>query len=200
MGIKWKTVKNNFPKINRSLEILNGKKIQAGVFDGENAWLAGIHEYGCTITAKTKKYLTVPLSPKTKGKKASEFKDTFVITTRNNKKFIARYKNNKKDVELLYWLTESVVIPERSFLRTGYDENIDNIIKRAEMLINLVLSNRLSEYDFLNEVGQTLATAIKEYAVNVSPPNSSITQEVKGSSTPLSDTGALINSITWRID
>lgn len=68
--VKWKTKKNKIPDMITQIEILDGKKIEVGVFEGENAWLAAIHEYGCNITAKNAQYLTVPVHPK--AKKVSE--------------------------------------------------------------------------------------------------------------------------------
>lgn len=72
MGVKFKTVKDDFPKMEASLKGLNGKKVNVGVLGGgEQAWLAGIHEYGCNIpvTEKMRKYLHsqgLHLKPSTK--------------------------------------------------------------------------------------------------------------------------------------
>ena len=60
-GIKIKTVKDKIPDMIKTFESLSGKKVQVGVFDGENAWLARIHEYGCDIRAKKAQYLTIPI-------------------------------------------------------------------------------------------------------------------------------------------
>lgn len=76
MGVKVKTKVNKFPEINAQLKALNGKKVEVGVFGGENAYLAGIHEYGCRIEVTDKmraflhrnglhlkkdtKYITIP--------------------------------------------------------------------------------------------------------------------------------------------
>lgn len=200
MKIKWKTTKNEFPRITATINTLNNKKIQVGVFDGEHAWLAGIHEYGCDIKAKNTTYLTVPVSPKAKNKKASDFPNIFCITSKNGNKLLAIPKG-KNDMEILFWLTEKIHIPERSFLRSGHDECIKNVIKKADMLLNQLLNKKMSEETFLNMIGQILATQIKAYATNLSSPtNSSVTSNVKGSSNPLNDTGNLINSITWRIN
>lgn len=51
----------------------------------------------------------------------------------------------------------------------------------------------------LDLCGQQMATAIKEYATELSsPPNSAMTVDRKGSSNPLVDTGAMIEGITWK--
>lgn len=201
--VKWKTKKNKIPDMITELEILDGKKIEVGVFEGESAWLAAIHEYGCNIEAKKAEYLTVPIHPKSKGKKASEFKDLVCIESKNGNKFLIRKigkGKNKGSVEFLYWLTKSVKIPERAFLRNGHDENIDKVMKYSDTLIKQVASGKMTADECLDLLGQSLATKIKTYARNLdNPPNWSGTSEAKGRDNPLVDTGNMINSISHRI-
>ena len=111
-------------------------------------------------------------------------------------------RNTGKDsFEVLYWLTKSVKIPERSFLRTGHDENVDRIIKQTERAIGQVIAGKMSLDDLYDLCGQQMATAIKTKIRNISsPPNSSATIAAKGSSNPLKDTGNLIESIDWRVE
>lgn len=197
--VKWKTKKNKIPDMITELEILNGKKIEVGVFEGENAWLAAIHEYGCNIEAKKAEYLTVPVHPKAKGKKASDFKDLFFYESKSGEKFLVREKG-KDSIEVLFWLAKSVKIPERAFLRNGHDENIDKVMKYADTLIKQVTSGKMTADKCLDLLGQSLATKIKTYARNLdNPPNSWATKETKGTDNPLVDTGKMINSIDWRI-
>ncbi len=71
MGVKYKTVKNKFPDMIKSLEVLNGRKINVGCIKGDSQWLAAIHEYGCniTVTPKMRAYLHhkgIHLKPTTK--------------------------------------------------------------------------------------------------------------------------------------
>ena len=54
MGVKWKTKTNKLPSITKTLETLSNKKIEVGAIQGESAWLAAIHEYGCEITVTPK--------------------------------------------------------------------------------------------------------------------------------------------------
>lgn len=197
--VKWKTKKNVIPDMITELEILDGKKIEVGVFEGENAWLAAIHEYGCNITAKKAQYLTVPVNPKAKGKKASDFNDLFFYESKSGEKFLVREKG-KESIEVLFWLTKSVKIPERAFLRNGHDENIDKVMKYADNLIKQVTNGKMTAEECLDTIGQQLATKIKSYARNLdNPSNWSGTSEAKGRDNPLVDTGKMINSIDWRI-
>ena len=59
MGSSYKTKVNKLPKISRTIEMLGKRTIEVGAIQGEHAWLAGIHEYGCNIevTPKMRAYL-----------------------------------------------------------------------------------------------------------------------------------------------
>jgi phage gpG-like protein len=54
MSTKYKTEKDKFPEFEETLKSLNNKKVKIGALRGENAWLAGIHEYGCNISVTPK--------------------------------------------------------------------------------------------------------------------------------------------------
>lgn len=97
--------------------------------------------------------------------------------------------------------TTVIKIPERSFLRSGHDANIDRVMTQTNRAISQVLTGKMSVDDVLDLCGQQLATAIKTYMRDLSnPANHPYTVEQKGSSNPLIDTGGLIESITWKID
>ena len=165
-GIKMKTLKNDFPKMEKSIADLNGLKVNVGVLEGEHAWLASIHEYGCRIrvTPRMRAFL------------------------------------HRKGLHLKASTTE-IVIPERSFLRAGFDENNDRILKATEAILPDVLIGTLSVEQYAETVGLQLATAIKQYAVKLkSPPNHPFTVKQKGSSNPLVDTGDMINGITYEVE
>lgn len=164
MGIKCKTTINKLPELAKTTQLIGNKKVKVGVLEGENAWLAGIHEYGCRIkvTPKMRAFL------------------------------------HSQGLHLKKSTTE-IVIPERSFIRTGHDTNADRIIKQTERALGQVLAGKMSIDDMLDLYGQQMATAIKLYARNLSnPPNHPYTIEQKGSSNPLVDTGGMIESITWK--
>lgn len=95
--------------------------------------------------------------------------------------------------------TTHIHIPERSFLRTGFDEAKDEVMKHARMRLADVVSGKASVRSCYTGVGIELSDAIKDYARDLdSPPNHPFTAENKGSSNPLVDTGDMIGSITWR--
>lgn len=95
--------------------------------------------------------------------------------------------------------TTVIKIPERSFLRTGHDENVDRVIKQTERAIGQVLAGKMTVDDMLDLYGEQMATAIKTYMRDLStPPNHPYTVEQKGSSNPLIDTGNFVESITYK--
>lgn len=165
MGVKWKTTKNKFPEMERAAAELNGRRVNVGVY-GEQAWLAGIHEYGCKIkvTDKMRAYL---------HSQGLHLKDS----------------------------TEYITIPERAFLRNGYDLNRDKVAGDAENAMPAVLDGSMDTDSFLKMVGLILSSSIKDYATSLdSPPNHPFTSNQKGSSNPLVDTGDMINSITYEVE
>lgn len=95
--------------------------------------------------------------------------------------------------------TTHIHIPERSFLRTGYDTHRDAVMEKAQQMLADVAAGRMSESAFYQAVGMELASKIKDYARDLSSPeNHPYTVDEKGSSNPLVDTGDMIGSITWR--
>lgn len=96
--------------------------------------------------------------------------------------------------------TTHIHIPERSFLRAGYDKNRDSVAKKATSMAADVVSGKMTTRGCCQAVGMELASKIKDYAVELSnPANHPFTVEQKGSSSPLADTGDMIGGITWRV-
>lgn len=199
MGVKWVTKKNKFPEMERAAAELNGRRVNVGVF-GEQAWLAGIHEFGCDIKATRAKYLTVPCSPKSKGKRAGDFPNLFFLQTKSGEKFLAQPKG-KTEFEILFWLTPKVHIPERAFLRNGYDENIDKVANSIAGLLDNVMEGTISADKLMQLVGTELSSGIKDAARDLSsPPDHWTTKAAKQSSNPLVDTGDMIGAITYKVE
>lgn len=170
MGVKHKTVKNEFPNMRKQMELVNGEGIEVGVIRGEHKWLAPIHEYG----------LDIQVTPKMRV-------------------FLHRMGLHLKES------TTHIHIPERSFLRTGYDENRDAVLKKARLMMADVTSGKMSADTLLEAVGMELADRIRDYAVELdSPPNHPFTVEQKGSSNPLIGGGSggggemIREGIHWR--
>lgn len=97
--------------------------------------------------------------------------------------------------------TTAITIPERSFLRSGFDENIDGIFEKLKVLLPEVLELNVNADAFMDMVGLELAGKIQEKIRNLdSLPNSQMTIERKGSSNPLIDSTRLVGSIDRRVE
>lgn len=167
MGVKHTTKKNLIPHMVVKAQTLDGKKVEVGVFDGDHAWLAGIHEYGCRI----------PVTPKMRA-------------------FL-----NYNGIHLKEDTTE-IIIPERSFLRSGFDACHEEVMNEVEKAIRHALEPRNHIDLVLRVCGRNLVTQIKKYARDLKePPKSSATKVLGGkNSNPLIQTGEMIGSITYRIE
>ena len=166
MGVKIKTTKDEFPEMQRTANVLSGRKVKVGVFGGEHEWLAGIHEYGCKI----------PVTPEMRA-----------------------YLHNigihlKKS-------TTVITIPERSFIRAGHDQYAKQVLDVAEKVLPDVLAGTMSEDQYCRMVGETMASKIKAYAIDLQdPPNSEWTIQEKGSTNPLIDSGDMVGSINYEVE
>lgn len=97
--------------------------------------------------------------------------------------------------------TTVIRIPERSFLRSGYDENIDTISKKIEEMVPDVISSEVDPKAFMDAIGMEFAGLIQKKMRDLKdPPNSQMTIERKGSSNPLIDTGRLVGSIRHEVE
>jgi len=93
-----------------------------------------------------------------------------------------------------------VIIPERSYLRAWFDENVDALQATIEHLIGQVVEGKISGRVALETIGGYVATHVQAYMVDLkTPPNAPSTIRRKGSSNPLIDTGQLKDSITWKV-
>ena len=165
MKVKWKTKIDKLPAMKATIAEINGKSVTAGV-RGHQAWLAGIHEYGCKIT----------ITPKMRA-------------------WLHRNGLHVKDT------TTHITLPERSFLRSGFDENKDRIIKDTQKLLSLAIDGKISGDDVLNQCGAWLREAIKDYATELNnPANHPFTVDRKHSNNPLVDSGDMIEHIEYKIE
>ena len=94
-----------------------------------------------------------------------------------------------------------IIIPERSFLRAGFDANADEIQEKMDHLLDLVFSLKITGKAALEALGVFVVGRIQAYLVDLkTPPLKDQTIRRKGSSNPLVDTGQLKDSITWKIE
>lgn len=97
--------------------------------------------------------------------------------------------------------TTVIKIPERSWLRTGFDENVDKIAEKIEKLLPDVIEGNINPKLFMDAIGMEFAGLIQKKMRDLkNPPNSSMTVERKGSDNPLIDTGRLVGAIRHEIE
>lgn len=198
MKVSVKT-KTRIPQLRKSTKELNGKKIVVGVFSKDMSEIAMVHEFGATITPKKKKWLCIPLKKKYKNVDPRSL-DLFFLMTDDNTAWLCKEKG-KDQFEFCYMLAKKVVIPERSFLRAGFDEHEKDFFKFAQKQIEQFVLKGGNVDAMLDALGLQLRGYIQTYMRDLSsPPNSGITKTVKGSSNPLIDTGNLLQSIEYEIE
>lgn len=140
-------------RIKRELTALQGVSIHVGILGDAGSdilMIAGVHEYGATISAKNVKHLAIPLNMEAKNAGSPrKFNDLrfipispgygFLVRDRKHpQKAPGRKKQEKhdakkhpsggeedprpnEDYEWMYMLVDSVTIPERSFIRASFD-------------------------------------------------------------------------------
>lgn len=97
--------------------------------------------------------------------------------------------------------TTVITIPERSFLRSGFDQHHKEVVDKAERTLPDVLLGTMSEDEYCKLVGTLLASKIKDYATDLNKPaNHPFTVEQKGSANPLVDTGEMVRGITFEVE
>jgi hypothetical protein len=201
MSIKIKD-NNRIPEYKKIIKELCSYKIRIGIFasvDSDLVKIAAAHEFGANIKPRNGRFLTIPVNKKAKGKNPRDFADLFVLKADSGELFLAKEKG-KSELEFYYWLARSVVIPERSFIRSGFDESLPKIEKRASQLVKQVLSMEISPGLCFDLLGEYIVGQIKDYMTNLdSPPNSTLTKNMKGSSSPLIDSGRLRQSISYKV-
>lgn len=97
--------------------------------------------------------------------------------------------------------TTHIHIPERSFLRAGYDKHRDEILKKAGKLLADVTAGNITARGCYQAVGLEMASKISDYAIDLNTPaNHPFTIDQKGTSNPLVGPSAdMIGGITWRV-
>ena len=91
-------------------------------------------------------------------------------------------------------------IPERSFMRSTFDESQTEVKRLCDRLVNGITQGKLGVDQSAGLLGEHYAGLIKDKILsNIPPPNKPVTVALKGSSKTLVDNGFLLNSIRWKI-
>ena len=238
-------VSEEIERIRKELARLKGITIRVGIQNGggkdaggknqdtpaDILTIAGVHEFGATITAKKVSKLAIPIHKDAIGKSPRDFDGLFFIRSKAGylygciskdrhgtqrpsgrpkkaKPKTDKPKKNQKDereedITYLFILFPSVQIPERSFIRAGYDANKDNLEAACERALSGILFEGWDAIKAANHIGMTAVGCIQTY-MNT-PGNfrekGGITKETSNwPNSPLIETGRLRNSITYVIE
>lgn len=187
--------------VQQELDKLNRLRLQVGVFGKDDSYMpmiASVNEFGANIKPRNGKFLTIPTSL-AKGRKASEVPDLFFGTGKTGGHFLGK-SDGKGGVDVYFWCVKEVHIPERSFIRSTFDEKLNSWIdKTANWLVDIVMGDMQAK-TMLERLGAIIVKDIQSKIRSIQEPaNSPATIERKGSSSPLEDTGHLIQSITYKV-
>ena len=164
---------NKIPDLIKRLKDLESKRIEAGVFAGKKHPDSDID---LADLAKIHEYgVTIEVTPEMRA-----YLHSIGLHLRKD--------------------TTHIRIPERSFIRAGWDNNKADVEKRIERFLPKVMELDIDLDAFLEAVGKEVEGRLKKFMKKLHyPPNSSFTIRRKGSSNPLIDTGALLDSITHKV-
>lgn len=97
--------------------------------------------------------------------------------------------------------TKYINIPERSFIRSGWDNAEDEVMDKLDELIGQLVQTKIPINVLLDAIGLEAKGKLQKYARDVSnPPNHPFTVAQKGSSNPLVDTGEMIGAMDYEVD
>lgn len=188
-------IDRGFNQILKDLEFLERADIDVGVqsdtmADGGKmtmAKLAAVHEFGAEIkidAGSVTQYRSVG--------KDGNFK--------HGGKLRKRKLKSTNFAQTFARKAHSIQIPERSFIRSAFDENQKEIENMAKGVANKVAGMELSPKQGMHLIGQDMEKKIKQ-KLKKGPfeANAPATVKRKGSSRPLIDTGRLRNSIRYKV-
>lgn len=90
--------------------------------------------------------------------------------------------------------------PARSFIRSTVDEKTAEWNKLADALISQMLALKVTPEQAFALLGEKAQADIKQKIISLrEPPNDPATINIKGSSNPLIDTGAMLNAVRYEV-
>ena len=199
--------------VKAELEKLNHTRIKIGIqgnADSELLMIARVHEYGATITPKATRNLCIPIHKDSYDKSPRDFQDLFFIRSRDGYLFgvVAkkgrRDKDNPNNLKFLFLLLPSVTIPERSFIRAGFDHNKNKLAEIVQNEVARIWQGQQTADGAISWIGGQAVGLIQQFMSDASnfEPKGKIQRERYPSyaDSPLMVTGRLRNSITWEVE
>lgn len=195
----------NMDQITKEIGYLDHHSVMIGIFDNDGpngsfyAMLANVHEFGMTIKPKHAKMLAIPCNKKSIGKRPGNFPDLVPMFGSHGIYGLGMPRRGK-DPEKYFILTDSVTIPERSFIRSTFDEKENAWYEFIEMQLEKVVYGEITGKQLLDRLGARITADIQMKIRNIHEPgNAPLTVQNKGFDNPLIKTGQLRQHVTWMI-
>ena len=97
--------------------------------------------------------------------------------------------------------TTHIVIPERSFLRAGFDQHHGEVLNKVDDLVGDVVAGTMSVDEFARIIGLLMKSKIQAYAIDLKNPGlHPFTIERTGNTNPLVGSGDMIGAIDWEVE
>lgn len=192
---------DRIPDVEREMAELSHLQLQVGIFGEDGSFMqmiASANEYGADIEPKNGKWLTIPTENAPKGAKARDIEGLF----RPKDKNILAVSDGKGGLIPMFYLVKKVHIPERSFIRSTFDENVDDWVEYlVDQVIELGMGDSgITARKIMESLGNRIQRSIVQKIRSIeSPANSPITIARKGSNSPLEDTGHLIDAVRYKV-
>lgn len=197
---------NNIPTIIEELQKLKELAIEIGVFGSDDSYMAMIatvNEFGAEIRPKGK-YLTIP-TKWAKGRKASDIDGLYRPFGKDRKPINLLVIDGGPEVNeygntVMFYLSEGVTIPERSFIRSTFDEKEKDWAEYIAKLIGDLIHGSENARSVAEKIGARIQRDIQRTIREMSAPsNATVTVARKGANNPLIDSGRLRQSITYKV-
>lgn len=138
------------------------------------------------------------MSVKVKDNGLENYKKAFK-TLQSKKIVVGLFRNVGKDIltkaianEFGAKTRNGAIIPERSFLRSTYNNNVKLVRERFKKIVKNISKSNASVKQKLEKIGEEQKLKVKETIVRLrSPPNAPMTIRKKKSDNPLIDTGEM---------
>lgn len=192
---------DRIPDVEREMAELSHLQLQVGIFGEDGSFMqmiASANEYGADIEPKNGKWLTIPTENAPKGAKARDIDGLF----RPKDKNILAVSDGKGGLIPMFYLAKKVHIPERSFIRSTFDENVDDWVEYiVDRVVDLGMGeSRATAREIMEGLGIRIQRDIQNKIRSIeSPANAPATIARKGSSSPLEDTGHLLQAVTYKV-
>ncbi|MFX3616227.1 MAG: hypothetical protein ACE3JK_01685 [Sporolactobacillus sp.] len=203
MGFSIEDDHSGYDQIMHEFEELDHLAIEIGIFgdggDYTEAMIANVQEFGMTIKAK-KNYMVIPLAPKYKGVDPKSL-DLFYLKTKEGTAYLCRNKG-KDQIEFCYMLAKQVTVPERSFIRSTFDEKNEKWAEFFEVQLEKVCALEMTAKEAYSRLGALIVGDIQKKMRNLKDPALSpitIAGRQRHSSNPLMDSGHLREAVTWKV-